>query len=99
MFLRVGSSSAVVRRHRTVHGSTLNQVLGSIQSFPKRLKSVRIIAFSFFLYGSVPKAAYPGAQAFDRVVPDAEGFRQSMFQDFALRIECLLGRWRNCNVS
>src|SRR6266481_8403315 len=30
--------------------------LGSIQSFPKRPKSVRIIPFACSLYGSVPKA-------------------------------------------
>jgi hypothetical protein len=48
---------------------------------------------------SVPKASDDGTQVLNRLVPNPEGFRQSMFQDFSLNIESLLGRWRNCNVS
>src|ERR1700731_752902 len=79
-------------------GSALNQILRPIQRFPKRLKSARIIAFAFFLDGGVSEAAYRRTKAFDRLIPEMQGFRQSMFQDFALRIEGLLGRWRNRNV-
>ena len=53
--------------------------------------SVRIIAFALFLDGDVPKAADRGAQTFDRLVPEVQGFRQSMFQDLALGIKRLLG--------
>jgi hypothetical protein len=49
----------------------------------------------FFLDDRIPKAADRGAQTFDRFVPEAEGFRQSLFQSFALGVEGLLGRWRN----
>jgi hypothetical protein len=42
MFLRVGSSSAVVRRYRPHMGSILNWILRPIQRFPQRLKSVGI---------------------------------------------------------
>jgi hypothetical protein len=59
---------------------------------------VRIIAFAFFLYGRVTKATYRGAQALDGLVSNPEGFRQRVFQGFALRIEGFLGWWRNCNV-
>src|SRR5260370_40844868 len=41
----------------------------------------------------IAKAAYRGAQAFDRLVPNPERFRQSVFQDYSLRIECVLRRW------
>jgi hypothetical protein len=46
--------------------STLNQVFRPIQRFPQSLKSVRIIAFAFFLDGGVSEAADRGAQVFDR---------------------------------
>jgi hypothetical protein len=35
----------------------------------------------------------------DRLVPNPEGFRQSMFQNLAFRIKGLLGRWGDRNVS
>jgi hypothetical protein len=60
---------------------------------------VRIIASAFFFDGCVPESAYRGTQRFDRLVPNPEGFGKSMFQNFTLRIECLLGRWWNRNVS
>ena len=44
------------------YGSILNKILRAIESFPKRLKSVRAIVFAFFLDRSVPKAAYRGAE-------------------------------------
>jgi hypothetical protein len=68
-------------------GSILNQILGSIQRFPKCLKGVRIIAFAFFLDGRVPEAAYRGAEAFDRLVSNPEGFRQRVFQGFLPKSE------------
>jgi hypothetical protein len=67
--------------------SILNQIFGPIQRFPQSLKSVRIIAFTFFFDGGVSEAAHGGAQTFDRFVANPEGFRQGMFQGFALRIE------------
>jgi hypothetical protein len=76
-------------------GSILNQILRPIHRFPERLKSVRIVAFAFCLYGSVPKVAYRRTQTFDGFVSNPEGFRQTMFQGFAIGIECLLGRWLN----
>jgi hypothetical protein len=79
--------------------SILNQIFRPIQRFPQSLKSVRIIAFAFFLDGGVSEAAYRGAQTFDRLVTNPEGFRQGMLQGFALGIEGLLGRGRNCKVS
>jgi hypothetical protein len=79
--------------------SILNQIFRPIQRFPQSLKSVRIIAFAFFLDGGVSEAAYRGAQTFDRFVADPERFPQGMFQDFALGIEGLLGRGRNRNVA
>jgi hypothetical protein len=60
---------------------------------------VGIIAFAFFLDGGVSEAANRGTQAFDSFVASPEGFRQGMFQGFALGIEGLLGRWRNRHVS
>jgi hypothetical protein len=87
---RRASSSEVVLPYRP-HGSILNQILRPIQRFPERLKSVRIIAFAFWFDGGVPKAADRGAQASDRLVSNPEGFRQSLFQNFALGIECLSG--------
>jgi hypothetical protein len=77
MFLRVGSSSAVVRLYRPHIGSILNQIFRPIESFPKRLKCVRIIGFAFCLDGRVTKAAYRGTQIFDRIVPNPERFRQT----------------------
>jgi hypothetical protein len=56
------------------------------------------IAFAFFLDGGVPKAADGSTQTFDRLIPDPEGFRQSVFQDFSFGIERSLGRWRNLRV-
>jgi hypothetical protein len=44
--------------HRPHMGSILNQILGPIQRFPQCLKSVRIVAFAFFLDSGVPKSAY-----------------------------------------
>jgi len=73
----------------------LNQILRPIQRFPQCLKSVRIIAFAFFLDGGVSKAAFCGAETFDGIVPNPERFREGVFQDFALCIERLLGRRRN----
>jgi hypothetical protein len=43
-------------------------------------------AFAFFLDGGVPKSAYRSTQTFDRLIPDPEGFRQSVFQDFSFGI-------------
>jgi hypothetical protein len=74
--------------------STLNQIFRPIQRFPQILKSVRIIAFAFFLDGGVPEAAYRGC-----FVANPEGFRQGMFQGLALGIKRLLCRWRNRNFS
>jgi hypothetical protein len=79
--------------------SILNQIFRPIQRFPQSLKSVGIIAFAFFLDGGVSEAAYRGAQTFDRFVANPEGFRQGMFQSFALGIEGPLSRRRNRNVS
>jgi hypothetical protein len=67
--------------------------------FPQRLKSVRIIASAFFLEGCVPKSADRGTQTFDRLVPNSEGFGQSMFQNFSLGFECFLGRWWDRDVA
>jgi hypothetical protein len=39
----------------SAHGSILDQILSPIQSFPQRLKSVRIISFAFLLAGSTQK--------------------------------------------
>jgi len=52
---------------------------------------VRIIAFALFLDRGVPKSADRGAQALNGLVPNPQGFRQSMFQDLALGIKRLLG--------
>jgi hypothetical protein len=60
--------------------------------------SVGIIAFAVFLDGGVSKAAYRGAQTFDRFVANPEGFRQGTFQGFALGIEGPLGRRRDREV-
>jgi hypothetical protein len=82
------------RRERTVAdrtSSTLNQIFRPIESLPKRLKSVRIIAFAFFLEGSVPKWAYGGTKVFDRLVPNPEGCGQSIFQNLSVRIKRLCG--------
>ena len=38
-------------------------------------------------------------QTLDRLVPNPEGSCQSMFQDLSFRVECLLSRWRDGNVS
>jgi|ERR1700730_17525555 len=84
---------------RSRKGLILNQIFRPIQRFPQSLESVRIIAFAFFLDGGVSEAAYRGAQTLDRFVSNPEGFRQGMFQGFALGIERLLGRWWNRNVS
>ena len=59
---------------------------------------MRVIAFAFFPDGSVPESAYRGTQTFDRLVPNPEGFRQSVFQDFSFGIESLLDRWRDDNI-
>src|ERR1700692_3273108 len=85
--------------HQSSGRSILNQILRSLTRFPQRLKRVRIIALTFLPDGRVPKAPYRGAKTFDRLIPNPEGFRQSVFQDFALGIEGLLGRWRDRNVS
>jgi hypothetical protein len=61
-----------------------------MQRFPQSLKSVRIIVFAFWFDGGVPKAADRGAQTLYGLVSNPEGFRQSMFQGFALGIE---GTW------
>jgi hypothetical protein len=79
--------------------SILNQIFRPIQRFPQSLKSVGIIGFAFFLDSGVSKAAYSGAQTFDRFVANPKGFRQRMFQGFALGIKGLLGWGRNRNVS
>src|ERR1700722_3075739 len=71
----------------------------TIYSLADRLKSVRIISFAFILDGSISKAAHRGTQTFDCIVPETEGFPQSVFQRFSLRIECLLSRRRNRNAS
>jgi hypothetical protein len=47
---------------------------------------VWIVAFTFCLDGRITKSPNRGAQAFDGFVPAAEGFRQSMFQGFALGV-------------
>jgi hypothetical protein len=39
-----------------------------------------MIAFAFFLDGGVPKSAYRRTQTFDRLVPNSERFRESVFQ-------------------
>jgi hypothetical protein len=78
--------------------SILNQILRSIQRFPQCLKSVRIVAFAFLLGGGVPKSADRRTQTFDCLIPEMQGFRQGMFQGFALGIEGLLRRWRNRDV-
>jgi hypothetical protein len=83
----------------SAHGSILDQILSPIQSFPQRLKSVRIISFAFLLDGSISKAANRGTQTFDCIVPETEGFPQSVFQRFSLCIECLLSRRRNRNTT
>jgi hypothetical protein len=95
---RASSSSAVVRLYR-LHTVNLNQILRPVQRLPQCLKSVRIVAFAFFFDGGVAKSAYRGAQTFDRLFPEVQGFRQSMFQNFALGIKGLLGRWRDRDVS
>jgi hypothetical protein len=59
-------------------------------TLPQSLKSVRIIAFAFYDAG-VTESPNRGTKTFDRFVPNAEGFGQSMFQDFALGIERLSG--------
>jgi len=81
------------------HGSILNQILRPTYSFPQRLKSVRIISFAFLLDGSISKAAHRGTQTFDCIIPETQGFPQSVFQRFSLCIECLLSRRRNRNAS
>ena len=63
--------------------SIQNQILRPIKRFPISQKSVRIIAFAFFLDGGVPKAAYREVQTIDRLIPDPERFRQREFQDFS----------------
>jgi len=50
-FLCRGSSVAAA------HGSILNQVFRSIQGFQHRLESLRVIAFAFFLDGSISEPA------------------------------------------
>jgi hypothetical protein len=92
-------SGLCCRTSRIRLGSILNQILGPIQRFPQCLKSVRIIAFAFFLDGGVPEAAHRRTQTLDRLVPEVQGFGQSMFQDFALCVECLPGRWRNLGFA
>jgi hypothetical protein len=57
-------------------------------------RSWNVIALAFLLDGSVPKGTDGGAKKKFRTVLNLEGFRQSMFQGFALGIESLLGRWR-----
>jgi hypothetical protein len=76
-------------------GSILNQILRPIQRLPQTLKSVRVIAFAFWFDGRVAKSAERGAEAFNRLVPEVQRFRQSVFQGFPLGIEGLLGRWLN----
>jgi hypothetical protein len=55
---------------------------------------VRIVAFAFFLDGSIAKAADRGAQTFNRLVPNSKRSRHSVHQGFALGIKGLLGRCR-----
>jgi hypothetical protein len=53
---------------------------------------VRIIAFALLLDRCIPKSANRRTQTFDRLIPNPERFRQSVFRSFALGIEGLLGR-------
>jgi hypothetical protein len=62
-------------------------------------EGVGVVAFAFCLDGRVTESAYRGAQDLDRLVPNPEGSCQSMFQNFALGIKSLLGRWRDGNAS
>jgi hypothetical protein len=78
--------------------SILNEIFRSIQRFPQSLKSVGIIGFAFFFDSGVSKAAHRGAQTFDRFVANPKGFRQRMFQGFALGVKGLWGWGRNHNV-
>jgi hypothetical protein len=70
------SQSDQLQREQVPSGvvSILNQILRPIQRFPQSLKSVRIVAFAFFLYRSIAEAAYRGTQPFDGLVPNQEGF-------------------------
>jgi hypothetical protein len=77
----------------------LEQLALALKLTPQRLKSVRIIASAFFLEGCVPKSADRGTQTFDGLVPNPEGFGQSMFQNFSLGFECFLGRWWDRDVA
>ena len=52
-YRRASSSSEVVRLYRPHIGLILSQIFRPIQCFPQSLKSVRIIAFAFFLYRNV----------------------------------------------
>jgi hypothetical protein len=79
--------------------SILDQIFRPIQHFPQCLKSVRVIAFAFFLDGCVRKPSHRRTQTFDRLVSEAEGFRQSMFQNLAFRINGLLSRRRNLRFA
>jgi hypothetical protein len=74
----------VVLLYRPRIGSILNQILRPIQRFPQCLKRVRIVAFAFFLNGSVSKSADRRTQTFEGFVPNPEKARQSTFQGFAL---------------
>jgi hypothetical protein len=93
-YRRASSSSEVVRLYRPHMGLTLNQILRMIESFPQSLKGVGVIAFALLLDDGVLKSADWRTQTLDRLIPNPERFRQSVFQDFALGIECLPRRWR-----
>jgi hypothetical protein len=93
LFLRRGSSVSSAHRINSESDPAPDLI------FPQRLKSVRIIASAFFLEGCVPKSADRGTQTFDRLVPNPEGFGQSMFQNFSLGFECFLGRWWDRDVA
>jgi len=77
-----------------------NHVRGrTTQSFQHCLESFRIIAFAILFQGRASKPSHCEAETFDGIVPNPERFRQSMFQDFSLCLECLLRRLRDRRVS
>jgi hypothetical protein len=64
-------------KRATIANLVLEEVSGSRDGsymYLKGLKSVRIIAFTFFLDCSVPKTAYGRTRTFDRLVPAVQGF-------------------------
>jgi hypothetical protein len=85
------------RRFAMRHSHTREDVAGCLVL--QRLKSVWIVSFAFLLDGSISKAARRGTRTFDCIVPETEGFPQSVFQHFCLCIECILSRRRNGNAS